>query len=182
MIMNGNTPTLISGVPKRASSRATTRSHASASPSAPASTCPLAAHSVGLPSSPIRRNRRGNFDDRLQVLLDQGHLRREAGEVRRPTRRPCRAWRSARRSAPPRPCARPRTPRADRRAPRPRARCASPAGRARASRRARPPRSEPSRVSCQRGTLTGPRARGSRYIPANTRGVEAPRRSLRRGT
>ena len=35
------------------------RSHASASPSAPASTCPLAAHSVGLPSSPISRNRRG---------------------------------------------------------------------------------------------------------------------------
>ena len=59
MIMNGKTPTLISGVPKRTPSRATIRSQASASPSAPASTCPLAAHSVGLPSSPISRNSRG---------------------------------------------------------------------------------------------------------------------------
>ena len=59
MIMNGKTPTLISGVPKRALSRATIRSQASASPSAPASTWPLAAHSDGLPSSPISWNRRG---------------------------------------------------------------------------------------------------------------------------
>ena len=60
MIMNGNRPTLISGVPKRAPSRATIRSHASASPSAPASTCPFAAHNVGFPNSPIARNSRGN--------------------------------------------------------------------------------------------------------------------------
>ena len=59
MIMNGKTPTLISGVPKRAPSLAMIRSHASASPSAPASTWPLAAQSVGLPSPPIRWNRRG---------------------------------------------------------------------------------------------------------------------------
>ena len=57
--MNGNTPTLISGVPNRAPSRARIRSQASAIPSAPASTCPLAAQMVGLPSSPISRNRRG---------------------------------------------------------------------------------------------------------------------------
>ena len=56
MIMNGKTPTLISGVPKRAVSLATIRSQASARPSAPASTWPLAAQSVGLPSSPIGRN------------------------------------------------------------------------------------------------------------------------------
>ncbi len=59
MIMNGNAPTLISGVPNRTPSRATIRSHASATPSAPASTCPLAAQMVGLPSSPISRNSRG---------------------------------------------------------------------------------------------------------------------------
>ena len=59
MIMNGNTPTLISGVPNRTPSRAITRSHASASPSAPARTWPPAAQIVGLPSSPISRNRRG---------------------------------------------------------------------------------------------------------------------------
>ena len=60
MIMNGNSPTLISGVPNRAPSRATIKSHASAIPSAPASTWPLAAQIVGLPSSPISRNSRGN--------------------------------------------------------------------------------------------------------------------------
>ena len=60
MIMNGKTPTLISGVPKRAPSLATIRSHASASPSAPASTCPFAAQIVGLPSSPMSRKSRGN--------------------------------------------------------------------------------------------------------------------------
>ena len=59
MIMNGNAPTLISGVPKRAPSRATIRSQASAIPSAPASTWPLAAQIDGLPSSPISRNSRG---------------------------------------------------------------------------------------------------------------------------
>ena len=42
--MNGNAPTLISGVPNVACSEATIRSHASAIPSAPASTCPRAAH------------------------------------------------------------------------------------------------------------------------------------------
>ena len=59
MIMNGNTPTLISGVPNRTPSRATIRSQASAMPSAPASTWPLAAQIDGLPSSPISRNSRG---------------------------------------------------------------------------------------------------------------------------
>ena len=55
--MKGNVPTLISGVPKLASSEAMIRSHASAIPSAPASTCPPAAQTVGLPSSPISLNR-----------------------------------------------------------------------------------------------------------------------------
>ena len=59
MIMNGNTPTLISGVPKLAVSLATIRSQASATPSAPASTCPLAAQMVGLPSCMMVLNRRG---------------------------------------------------------------------------------------------------------------------------
>ena len=59
MIMNGNRPTLISGVPNRAPSLAMIRSHASAIPSAPASTWPFAAQIVGLPSSPINRNSRG---------------------------------------------------------------------------------------------------------------------------
>ncbi len=57
MIMNGNVPTLISGVPNVAPSEATIRSHASAIPSAPASTWPRAAHTVGLPSAPISLNR-----------------------------------------------------------------------------------------------------------------------------
>ncbi len=56
MIMNGNAPMLISGVPNDACSEATIRSHASAIPSAPASTCPRAAQIVGLPSSPISLN------------------------------------------------------------------------------------------------------------------------------
>ena len=59
MIMNGNTPTLISGVPNVALSLATIRSHASARPSAPASTWPFAAQSVGLPSCMMSWNRRG---------------------------------------------------------------------------------------------------------------------------
>ena len=59
MIMNGKTPTLISGVPNVAPSLATIRSQQSASPSAPASTCPFAAQMVGLPSRMIVRNRRG---------------------------------------------------------------------------------------------------------------------------
>ena len=50
--MNGNRPTLISGVPKPAVSLAMIRSQASAIPSAPASTWPLAARIEGLPSSP----------------------------------------------------------------------------------------------------------------------------------
>ena len=54
--MNGNAPTLISGVPNVACSEATIRSHASAIPSAPASTCPRAAQMVGLPSDPISLN------------------------------------------------------------------------------------------------------------------------------
>ena len=61
MIMNGKTPTLISGVPNVAFSLAITRSHASASPSAPARQCPRAAHSTGLPSSPMSVNSAGNF-------------------------------------------------------------------------------------------------------------------------
>ena len=52
MIMNGNRPTLISGVPKPALSLATIRSQASAIPSEPARTWPLAATIEGLPSSP----------------------------------------------------------------------------------------------------------------------------------
>ena len=60
MIMNGNAPTLISGVPKVACSLAMIRSQASAMPSAPASTWPFAAQIVGLPSSPIRRKSCGN--------------------------------------------------------------------------------------------------------------------------
>ncbi len=50
--MNGKSPTLISGVPKPAPSLATIRSQASAIPSEPASTWPLAATIDGLPSSP----------------------------------------------------------------------------------------------------------------------------------
>ena len=57
--MKGKTPTLISGVPKVAPSRATTRSQASASPSAPARTCPEAAQMDGLPSSPSSRKTSG---------------------------------------------------------------------------------------------------------------------------
>ena len=56
MIMNGNAPTLISGVPKVMPSFATIRSHASAMPNAPASTWPPAAQMDGLPSSPSSRN------------------------------------------------------------------------------------------------------------------------------
>jgi len=59
MIMNGNRPTLISGVPNRAPSLAMIRSQAKANPRAPASTCPLAAQIDGLPSSPSRRKARG---------------------------------------------------------------------------------------------------------------------------
>ena len=60
MIMNGNRPTLISGVPKPAVSLATIRSQASAIPSAPASTWPEAATIEGLPSSPSSMNTCGN--------------------------------------------------------------------------------------------------------------------------
>ena len=56
MIMNGNRPTLISGVPKPALSLAMIRSQARAIPSAPASTWPLAATIDGLPSSPSSMN------------------------------------------------------------------------------------------------------------------------------
>ena len=59
MIMNGNTPTLISGVPNVALSFAITRSQASATPSAPPSVWPFAAQIEGLPSSPSRRNSSG---------------------------------------------------------------------------------------------------------------------------
>ncbi len=60
MIMNGNSPTLISGVPKPAPSLATIRSQASAMPSEPASTWPLAATIDGLPSSPSSMKTCGN--------------------------------------------------------------------------------------------------------------------------
>jgi hypothetical protein len=53
MIMKGKRPTLISGVPKPAPSRAMIRSQASAIPSDPARTWPFAATIEGLPSSPI---------------------------------------------------------------------------------------------------------------------------------
>ena len=55
MIMYGKAPMLISGVQKSAPSLAITRSHESASPSPPATTWPLAAHSDGLPSRGISR-------------------------------------------------------------------------------------------------------------------------------
>jgi hypothetical protein len=64
MIMNGNAPTLISGVPNVTPSFATIKSHASAIPSAPASTCPFAAQIDGLPSFPIVVNRAGNARSR----------------------------------------------------------------------------------------------------------------------
>ena len=54
--MNGNSPTLISGVPNPALSFAMIRSHASAMPSDPARQWPLAAQIVGLPSVPISSN------------------------------------------------------------------------------------------------------------------------------
>ena len=59
MIMNGKTPTLISGVPNVAVCLATIRSQQSATPSEPASTWPLAAQIVGLPRLRMVRNRRG---------------------------------------------------------------------------------------------------------------------------
>ena len=70
--MNGNAPTLISGVPNSASSFAITRSQASAIPRAPASTCPFAAQIVGLPSSPSRRKSRTNRDPAAKCLWTSG--------------------------------------------------------------------------------------------------------------
>src|SRR5215212_4167295 len=55
MIMYGNAPTLISGVPKVAPSLAITRSQERARPIPPASTWPLAAQRDGLPSRGISR-------------------------------------------------------------------------------------------------------------------------------
>ena len=49
VIMNGQSPTLISGVPKTASSAATTRSHAIANPKPPARAKPQTRAIVGLP-------------------------------------------------------------------------------------------------------------------------------------
>src|SRR6266536_3233088 len=57
--MNGNTPTLISGHPKRTPSWAMTRSQARARPKAPASTSPLAAQITGLPRPPMSLYSRG---------------------------------------------------------------------------------------------------------------------------
>ena len=58
--MYGKAPMLISGVQKSAPSLAITRSHESASPIPPATTCPLAAHSEGLPSRGISRKNSRN--------------------------------------------------------------------------------------------------------------------------
>ena len=63
MIMNGNRPTLISGVPNPAPSLAMIRSQASAMPSEPARTWPFAATSDGLPSSPSSLNTRTNASE-----------------------------------------------------------------------------------------------------------------------
>ena len=92
MIMNGNAPTLISGVPNVTPSFATIRSHASAIPSAPASTWPLAAQIVGLPSSPIGVNSAGKRSI-AEVLVHERHVGREAGEVRARAEDSSRAWR-----------------------------------------------------------------------------------------
>ena len=80
MIMNGNTPTLISGVPKVALSFATIRSHASARPSAPASTCPFAAQIVGLPSVHDRPEQ-AREALRAEVLVHERHVGGELVEV-----------------------------------------------------------------------------------------------------
>src|SRR6185295_14946816 len=79
MIMKGNTPTLISGVPKAAVSLATIRSQASASPCAPARTWPLAAQIVGLPSCPISLQSREALG--AEVLMHERHVRGEPLEV-----------------------------------------------------------------------------------------------------
>src|SRR3954466_13498891 len=90
MIMNGKTPTLISGVPNVAFSDATIRSHASASPSAPARQCPLTAAIDGLPRSPISQKSRRNFSVPPglprqvlgpRMLVEERDVGREAGEV-----------------------------------------------------------------------------------------------------
>ena len=92
MIMNGNTPTSISGVPNVAVSLAITKSHASARPSAPASTWPFAAQIEGLPSSPSNRNRWGKRSV-PDVLLDDRDVARELIQVARRPRTPSRARR-----------------------------------------------------------------------------------------
>ena len=78
--MKGKTPTLISGVPKVAFSPATTRSQASASPSAPARQWPLTAQITGLPSSPMTVKSRGKRSV-ADMLVHERHVGREAGEV-----------------------------------------------------------------------------------------------------
>ena len=80
MIMNGNTPTLISGVPKVALSLATIRSHASARPSAPASTWPFAAQSVGLPELHDRLEQPREAL-RAEVLVHERHVGGELVEA-----------------------------------------------------------------------------------------------------
>src|SRR3954462_8625226 len=90
MIMNGKTPTLISGVPNVAVSLATIRSQASATPSAPARTWPPA-RPAARAGPPRRADRRlAEFADELEqaheplraeVLVHQRHLAREAGQV-----------------------------------------------------------------------------------------------------
>ena len=68
---------------RRAERRAlagSTRSQASASPSAPASTCPLAAQMTGLPSRPMSENTRGKRS-LASWRCDERHLGGEAGQV-----------------------------------------------------------------------------------------------------
>ena len=141
MIMNGKTPTLISGVPNVAPSRATIRSQASARPSAPASTWPLAAQIDGLPSWPMQREQRAG-SGRCRVLVDERHVGGEAGEVaagredllvRRGEHDAAHVVVGLGRA---------RARRAGRRAARRTARCASRAGPARSSRRPRRRRSD----------------------------------------
>ena len=158
--MNGKTPTLISGVPNVAPSLATIRSHASASPSAPASTWPLAAQIVGLPSSPISAEQPRELV-RAEVLVHERDVGGEAREVAAAGEHLL-VRRGQHDAAHGVVVARALEGRdAGRRAPRRRARCASRGGRARSSRRRPRRRSERSRGS-RRGSMAR-RARATTY-------------------
>ena len=121
--MNGNAPTLISGVPNVAASEATIRSHASAIPSAPASTCPRAAQIVGLPSAPISLNSPTKLLA-AEVLVHQRNISGKPAEVGAGGEHLLVRGRQHHAARPPARRARARTPRSARPAARPRARCA----------------------------------------------------------